>query len=54
MKAVTLLQDIYIKDQSHIYPLIRQKDYIQEPKSDGYRSIHIVFGYNSQIDIERM
>jgi hypothetical protein len=29
------------------HALIREKDYIQEPKADGYRSLHLVYRYHS-------
>lgn len=47
MKSVILLQDIYTQKKSDLYKKKREKDYIQEPKNDWYRSIHIVFEYTN-------
>ena len=44
--ARLLYQDHYIEgDLKH--QLVNQKDYISNPKEDGYRSIHLVYKYNS-------
>ena len=44
--AKKLYNDYYIKgDLKH--KLVNKKDYIKEPKSDGYRSLHLVYEYKS-------
>jgi hypothetical protein len=40
------LAEVYARRQTK-QNLHRLRDYISEPKSDGYRSIHLVFKYNS-------
>lgn len=41
-----LYQDYYIKgDLKH--KRVNKKDYISNPKKDGYRSIHLIYKYNS-------
>lgn len=39
------IKEIYCNRRSSSLELIRENDYIAEPKSDGYRSHHIVFKY---------
>ena len=44
--AKKLYQDYYIKgDLKH--KKVNEKDYISNPKKDGYRSIHLIYRYNS-------
>ena len=44
--AKSLYQDYYIKgDLKH--KKVNEKDYISNPKEDGYRSIHLIYKYNS-------
>ena len=49
MTAVTLLYQLYRKNNSKLYQLIREKDYIAQSKSDWYRSIHLVFDYKNKL-----
>jgi ppGpp synthetase/RelA/SpoT-type nucleotidyltranferase len=41
-----LAQD-YIKNKGLKHRRVNQKDYIQNPKSDGYRGIHLIYKYKS-------
>ncbi|MFH1890349.1 MAG: RelA/SpoT domain-containing protein [Candidatus Kuenenbacteria bacterium] len=44
--AKTLYQNYYVKgDLKH--KKVNEKDYISNPKEDGYRSIHLIYKYNS-------
>lgn len=43
-----LAQEEYIKKKGHLkHKLVNKKDYILEPKSDGYRGIHLIYRYKS-------
>lgn len=44
---VNKLVDIYRKSRGLKHKKIREKDYIKNPKKDGYRSIHLVYKYKS-------
>jgi len=41
--------EIAYKTASFDHELVNSKDYISSPKSDGYRSIHLVFKYQSKV-----
>lgn len=43
---VRKLEAVY-RDQSFRHELVSSKDYINEPKPDGYRSIHLVYRYDN-------
>jgi ppGpp synthetase/RelA/SpoT-type nucleotidyltranferase len=48
VELVKRLSDIYIKKSRGLYhKRVNQKDYIQNPKPDGYRSIHLIYKYKS-------
>jgi ppGpp synthetase/RelA/SpoT-type nucleotidyltranferase len=50
LSNLTLVRDLYNKYYSNgnlKHKKIREKDYITNPKEDGYRSIHIVYKYKS-------
>ena len=47
LKSITLLMDYYQHKSFKSYMLIRQKNYIEEPKADWYRSVHLIFQYTS-------
>lgn len=42
------VRDQFVKSRFQ-HELINEKDYITEPKTSGYRSIHLVYRYNSKI-----
>jgi ppGpp synthetase/RelA/SpoT-type nucleotidyltranferase len=44
--GATRLHDRYIKGRTSL-ELAGMKDYVQEPRSSGYRSIHLVYKYRS-------
>jgi ppGpp synthetase/RelA/SpoT-type nucleotidyltranferase len=41
------LTEIYRKSRGLKHKKVREKDYIKNPKKDGYRSIHLVYRYKS-------
>lgn len=43
------IQDVYCSKRS-VLEIVKENDYITNPKADGYRSYHIVFKYNGKID----
>ncbi|MDE1869303.1 MAG: RelA/SpoT domain-containing protein [Candidatus Micrarchaeota archaeon] len=44
--AKKLARDYYIKGELK-HKLVGRKDYIDQPKEDGYRGIHLIYKYNS-------
>lgn len=46
--ARKLAEDYVSKNKRHKRIKSREKNYINNPKSDGYRSIHLVYGYYSR------
>lgn len=44
---VNELTEIYRKSRGLKHKKIREKDYIKNPKKDGYRSIHLIYKYKS-------
>ncbi len=47
MEQVNKLVEVYKKSRGLKHKRIREKDYIKNPKGDGYRSIHLVYKYKS-------
>jgi putative GTP pyrophosphokinase len=47
IKEVRELQIIYLDETRFTHELIREDDYILNPKDDGYRGVHLVFRYNN-------
>ena len=47
MERVNHLVDIYRKSRGLKHKRVREKDYIKNPKSDGYRSVHLIYRYKS-------
>ncbi|MDX1971152.1 MAG: RelA/SpoT domain-containing protein [Candidatus Sumerlaeia bacterium] len=45
-EKVLLLRDQYIKSKFP-HKLMKQNDYIMEPKDDGYRGIHLIYEYHN-------
>lgn len=43
------IQEVYRSKRS-VLEIVKENDYITNPKADGYRSYHIVFKYNGKID----
>lgn len=41
------LQSVYLHARSSVFELMRQYDYIDRPKDSGYRSLHLVYRYDS-------
>jgi ppGpp synthetase/RelA/SpoT-type nucleotidyltranferase len=41
------LENIYKRSRGIKHKLVREKDYIVEPKKDGYRSLHLIYKYYS-------
>ncbi len=41
------LSNVYKKSRGLKHKRVREKDYIKEPKNDGYRGIHLVYKYKS-------
>lgn len=52
VKGVEELVKIYRKSRGIKHKLHNSKDYIQEPKKDGYRSVHLVYKYYSDKNSE--
>lgn len=52
IKDVTQLESIYLMDKKFQHRLVRTDDYIQNPKEDGYRSVHLVYRYKNKIKPE--
>jgi len=48
IRRVRRLEDMY-RHSSFNHELISSKDYIANPKTDGYRSVHLVYRYKSDI-----
>jgi putative GTP pyrophosphokinase len=49
IKKVRQLEQVY-RDRKFQHTLVSSKDYIAEPKGDGYRSIHLIYRYrNSKV-----
>ncbi len=47
IEKVNQLVEIYKKSRGLKHKRIREKDYIKNPKKDGYRGIHLVYRYRS-------
>jgi putative GTP pyrophosphokinase len=47
LKDVRRVQSAYKKKGGFQHELISEKDYISQPKTDGYRSVHLVFRYKN-------
>lgn len=47
IEKVNQLVEIYKKSRGLKHKRIREKDYIKNPKKDGYRSIHLIYKYKS-------
>ncbi|MCX6777545.1 MAG: RelA/SpoT domain-containing protein [Candidatus Micrarchaeota archaeon] len=47
VKLVKQLRDTYYKKSRLKHKRVNEKDYIQNPKADGYRSIHLIYQYKS-------
>ena len=47
VNKVNELTEIYRKSRGLKHKKIREKDYIKNPKEDGYRSIHLIYKYKS-------
>jgi ppGpp synthetase/RelA/SpoT-type nucleotidyltranferase len=47
MLAKQLCETEYIKNRNLKHKLIKKNDYIQHPKSDGYRSLHLIYEFHS-------
>ncbi|PPB53653.1 RelA/SpoT domain-containing protein [Campylobacter hyointestinalis] len=43
------IKEVYLGKRS-VLEIVKENDYITQPKVDGYRSYHIVFKYNGKID----
>ncbi|WP_180379391.1 RelA/SpoT domain-containing protein [Campylobacter porcelli] len=46
---VKRIQSVYYGKRS-VFKIVKENDYISNPKDDGYRSYHIVFKYNGKIN----
>ena len=46
---VSELEGSYLSDKRFPHELVRSDDYIEKPKNDGYRSIHLVYKYNNKL-----
>src|SRR3989338_7843502 len=44
---VNELTEIYRKSRGLKHRKVREKDYIKDPKQDGYRSVHLIYKYKS-------
>ena len=51
LDQVRLLRDSY-NTKRCTHPIIKETDYIANPKKDGYRSLHLVFQYRSEVAVE--
>lgn len=49
VNEVRELEKQYIDTKRFTHGLVSHKDYILEPKADGYRGIHLVFRYNNTL-----
>ena len=47
VKMVKKLTNLYRKSRGLKHKRINEKDYIQNPKEDGYRSMHLIYKYKS-------
>ncbi len=47
VNKVNQLTEIYRKSRGLKHKKLREKDYIKNPKKDGYRSIHLIYRYKS-------
>ena len=48
LKMVRELEDNY-KRSRFKHELVTDRDYIENPKSSGYRSVHMIYRYRSEI-----
>lgn len=46
---VNSLEGVYLSDKKFQHGLVHTDDYIQNPKDDGYRSIHLVYKYKNKL-----
>jgi hypothetical protein len=47
VSAVDKLVDMYKGERSFRHQLVREDDYLRDPKSSGYRGVHLAYRYNS-------
>lgn len=47
VEDVDRLRGVYRRSRAK-HPLVRQKDYVRQPKASGYRGIHLVYRYRSE------
>jgi ppGpp synthetase/RelA/SpoT-type nucleotidyltranferase len=47
VKLVKRLTNLYIKSRGLKHKRVNYKDYIQNPKQDGYRGVHLIYKYKS-------
>ncbi len=52
IKEVQEVLELYRKSRGTKHKLHKLKDYIKEPKNDGYRSVHLVYKYSSDKNLE--
>lgn len=52
VREVVKLRDYYLSDQ-FAHEVVRASDYIEHPKKDGYRGIHLVFKYVGSTAVAR-
>lgn len=52
LKEVSLFKDLYLNDKKFQHELVSLDDYIENPKIDGYRSVHLVYRYKNPIKPE--
>lgn len=48
VEDVRFVQDEFVRSRFR-HQLVNEKDYISQPKPSGYRSVHLVYRYNSKI-----
>lgn len=48
IKDVHELEMLYLTDKKMQHKLVGQKDYIEDPKPDGYRSVHLIYKYKNK------
>jgi len=49
IKEVRALQSEYQDTKRFTHKLARENDYILDPKTDGYRGVHLVYKYNNTL-----
>lgn len=48
VRTVRNVHEQYLSSRRQLHALVSQTDYIEHPKSDGYRGIHMVYRYQSR------